>query len=280
MTSQYWTGRQPVAVLLAAAIYAALSIALWRHQFVTEPVAGGVLRAFPVTELAAIICAPIVTRGLTARLPTIDLTSPRPLRRTAAAAATGSVAGFAALPLLVLVAVNLSPDLLPPGTVADVSTEDRPLSEIYTPEMALSIATAVVLVCALAFLAVAVAGPVAGPIIYLILYGALIMVQATPTGAVVASSGAGDPPYQVHPVALLLVAVAWAGSTLAWSHTCAAAAPVVLRVRTQISRQASRDALAEGHQPEPGLKLVLLHGDAHLGGDAEQRHIVGGDVQF
>ncbi|MFD6090594.1 MULTISPECIES: hypothetical protein [Micrococcales] len=231
MTTSYWSGRQPTVLLAAAALYAVISIGLWRHQFVTEPVAGGVLRAFPAMELAAILCAPVAAHGLTSRMPALDLTSPRPLRRRAIAAATSLMGAFAAVPLLILAAVNLVPELLPPGTFADVSTEDRPLDAIYTPTMALSIAMGVALLCALALLAVGLVGSVAGPVLYLALAGAIVMAQGTTSGSVIALSGAGDPPYEIHLWGALLAAAACSTATLVWSRTRAAAAPLSARLR-------------------------------------------------
>ncbi|UNX53871.1 hypothetical protein MF406_12920 [Georgenia sp. TF02-10] len=164
-------------------------------------------------------------------MPALDLISPRPLHRRAAVVAACLLAGFTAVPLLILAAVNLVPEIMPPGTYADISTEDRPLHLMYTPAMAVSIAAAIALTCALALLAAATVGSVAGPIVFLAVSGAIVMVQGTVTGTVIALGGAGDPPYELHPWGLTLAAVTCCAAVLAWSRTHAAAAPLTAQLR-------------------------------------------------
>lgn len=227
MTTGYGKGRRPLLVVAGTAAYVALGGWLWRHQFVTEPVTGGVLRAFSVTELAAIASAPLVVAGLSARFPVAEMCSPRRLDRRAARVAAGMATGYALLPLLVLAAVHMAPHALPVGTYVDIHTEDRPLTEIYTSPFAVAVAGAVVATFAFTLLAAALVGPGFGVLLSLAFQGVVVMVQSTPGGSALALGGAGDPPYQVHWGGLALAGVALALSLIAWRASIAGAQPLI-----------------------------------------------------
>lgn len=177
------------------------------------------------------MCAPIAVQGLTARMPVLDLTSPRSLRARAVLAAAALTATFTAIPLLTLALVNFAPEMLPLGTYADVGTEDRPLHVIYTPAMGISIAAAAALACALALLATALVGSVFGPVLHLAGTAVIVMIQATDAGTSIALSGAGDPPYELHMGGILLAAAVCVAAVLTWAGTRAAAAPAITRLR-------------------------------------------------
>jgi hypothetical protein len=235
-TSYYYSGRRISLTLGAAAVYALVAFGLWRTQYVLELIAGGLVRAVPVLEMAAMVCAPVAVLGLAARLATTDLVSPRPMSRYAALAATALIVFFASAPVAVLGAVRVFPSLLPPGTFADITTEDRPLAAIYTQDLAVSVAAGSALACALALLTVALAGLAAGPIVYAVLTAAVLVAQSTPEGEVIALSGAGDPPYQLHPWGIILVVAACSSAIAAWAASRSGAVRVASYLSTRPRR--------------------------------------------
>lgn len=230
MRPTYGTGRHPGLACLFWFIYALVGVGLWRHQIITEPVTGGILRAFAAPEIAAVVSAPLAVHGLTARMPTAEITSPRGLHYRAALSAASLIIAFAAIPLITLAGVDLAPHLMPPGTFSDISTEDRLLTEIYRPTMALSISAAVTLSIALALLSTALVGALAGPLLFLAVTAALTFAQATPGDDVLALGGAGEPPYQLHTGGLILATVISCTAVLSWANTRAAATPVASTV--------------------------------------------------
>ncbi|WP_454296682.1 hypothetical protein [Salana multivorans] len=225
----YWTGRLPTAFALVAITFWATSYFFWRHGFALEPVAGGTLRALPASELAAVVAAPLMTFALTPRLTLLDLSSPRRLGVRAALAGLAVVVILAVVPLATIALTHRWPGLMPPGTLSDVSTEDRSYAEIYTTELGLSITLGVVLVASLALLAFGAAGPVWGGLLHLALVGSTLFLQGAGVAALFVS-GAGDPPYAVSALPTMVVGSTAVLGVASFALSRGGAEPVVRRL--------------------------------------------------
>lgn len=178
---------------------------LWRHQVILEVIAGAGVRQAAVAELAALLGACLAAAAIASSMPWIDRGARRRIHLHALGWGIALAAAFATLPLLPLLAMHVSPGLLPVGTPVDVSFDERAPLDVYLPVVG-ALVTANIAYVGLALGCVALLGRQTGPAAAGGIGLAIIVLQVGARPWLPLWGGAGEPPYGVHPDGVLAAA--------------------------------------------------------------------------
>lgn len=238
--ARYATGRNVLGAAAAWCAALTVSYALWRHQVILEVIAGAGVREAAVTELATLFGACLAAAALSSGMPWIDRVASRPFGRHAFGWGLALVAAFAAIPVVPLLVMHVAPGLLPAGTPVDISFDERPPLEVYSPLVG-ALVTATVAYSGLALLGVALLGRLAGPATAAATGFAIMVLQTGERSSLPLWGGAGDPPYRTHLDGVLAAAVLLVAGLAIWARTRGASGGELDRWRTRLGAMDSRE---------------------------------------